>query len=174
LAVLMRGHARGRDTLKSAEEIMNILDAYDLTRSYRDAAELAGCSHHTVKHYVDKRDAGGRLDQAAARRQLIDPFLAKVEELVERSKGKIRGDVVHEKLVALGYAGSERTTRRAGRTVRAAYKLGHTRVHRPWITEPGMWTGVRLRRGPEDRGGQDGPVLRLAGVVAVPGRGPAA
>lgn len=127
---------------------MNILDAYDLTRSFRDAGELAGCSHHTVKRYVDKRDAGGRLDQVAARPQLIDPFLAKVEELVERSKGKIRGDVVHEKLVALGYAGSERTTRRAVRKVRAAYKLGHTRVHRPWITEPGMWLQYDFGDGP--------------------------
>ena len=30
--------------MKSAEEIMNILEAYDLTGSLRDAAELAGCS----------------------------------------------------------------------------------------------------------------------------------
>jgi hypothetical protein len=26
---------------------MNILEAHDLTGSLRDAAELAGCSHHT-------------------------------------------------------------------------------------------------------------------------------
>jgi hypothetical protein len=104
--------------LKSAEEIMNILDAYDLTRSYRDAGELAGCSHHTVKHYVVKREAAGRLDQVAARPQLIDPFLPELEELVERSKGKIRADVAHEKLLALAYAGSERTTRRAVAEVR--------------------------------------------------------
>ena len=74
------------------------MDAYDLTRSFRDAGELAGCSHHTVKHYVGKRGAAGRLDQAAARPQLIDAYLPKLEELVERSKGKIRADVVHDKL----------------------------------------------------------------------------
>jgi hypothetical protein len=34
--------------LNSYEEIMEILEAFDLTRSLRDAAELAGCSHHTV------------------------------------------------------------------------------------------------------------------------------
>lgn len=33
---------------------MKILDAYDLTGSLRDAGELAGCSHHTVK----RRGAG--------------------------------------------------------------------------------------------------------------------
>ena len=47
------------------------------------------------------------------RPQLIDEFLPKIEEWVERSKGKIRADMAHEKLVALGFAGSERTTRRA-------------------------------------------------------------
>ena len=44
--------------MKSAEEIMEILEAYDLTGSFRDAAELAGCSHHTVAAYVARRDAG--------------------------------------------------------------------------------------------------------------------
>ena len=44
--------------MKSAEEIMEILEAYDLTGSFRDAAELAGCSHHTVAAHVAARDAG--------------------------------------------------------------------------------------------------------------------
>ena len=33
--------------MKKTEEIMEILAAYDLTQSFRDAAELAGCDHHT-------------------------------------------------------------------------------------------------------------------------------
>ena len=37
---------------------MEILDAYDLTGSLRDAAELAGCSHHTVKRYVEAVGSG--------------------------------------------------------------------------------------------------------------------
>ena len=44
--------------MKSAEVIMNILEAYDLTGLFRDAAELAGCSHHTVARYVAGREAG--------------------------------------------------------------------------------------------------------------------
>ncbi len=48
----------GRERVKSAEEIMNILEAYDLTGSLRDAAELAGCSHHTVARYVAGRERG--------------------------------------------------------------------------------------------------------------------
>jgi transposase len=134
--------------LKSAEEIMKILDAYDLTGSLRDAGELAGCSHHTVKHYVDRRAAGGEVDRAAARPQLIDEYLPKVEEWVERSKGKVRADKAHEKLVALGYTGSERTTRRAVASVKKAYRAGHVRVHRPWVTEPGMWLQYDYGDGP--------------------------
>ena len=47
LAVLKRPTAPRRDTVKSAEEIMNMLEAFDLTVSSRDAGELAGVSHHT-------------------------------------------------------------------------------------------------------------------------------
>jgi hypothetical protein len=134
--------------LKSAEEIMEILEAYDLTGSYRDAAELAGCSHHTVARYVAARDAGRGVDQPAARPQLVDEFLPKLEEWMEHSKGKVRADVAHEKLLALGYAGSERTTRRAVAGVRTAYKAGRVRVHRPWVTEPGMWLQYDFGDGP--------------------------
>jgi len=148
LAVLKRLRTRGRDELKSAEEIMKMLDAYDLTGSLRDAGELAGCSHHTVKRYVDRRDAGGELDRPAGRAQLIDEYLPKVEEWVERSNGKVRADVAHEKLLALGYTGSERTTRRAVATVKQAYRSGRVPVHRPWVTEPGMWLQYDYGDGP--------------------------
>ena len=46
---------------------------------------------------------------------------------------------VHQKLVWLGYTGSERTTRRAVAAAKAAFRVGNRRVHRPWVTEPGMW-----------------------------------
>jgi len=134
--------------LKSAEEIMHMLEAFDLTRSLRDAAELAGCSHHTVARYVTARDAGAVSDRAAARPRLIDGFLPKIEEWVDHSKGKIRADVAHDKLVALGFQGSERTTRRAVAQVRAAFAAGRVRVHRPWVTEPGMWLQYDFGDGP--------------------------
>ncbi|QQS02673.1 MAG: IS21 family transposase [Austwickia sp.] len=134
--------------MKSAEEIMEMLDAYDLTGSLRDAGELAGCSHHTVKRYVDRRAGGGELPAAAVRPMLIDEYLPKVEEWVERSVGKVRADVAHEKLLALGYGGSERTTRRAVAKVKKSYRAGHVRVHRPWVTEPGMWLQYDYGDGP--------------------------
>jgi hypothetical protein len=88
--------------VKSAEEIMNILEAYDLTGSLRDAAELAGCSHHTVARYVAEREQGRAVPAVARRPQpVIGGFLPKLEELVERSKGKIRADVAHEMTAAV-------------------------------------------------------------------------
>ena len=134
--------------MKSAEEIMEILEAFDLTESYRDAGELAGVSHHTVARYVTARDAGRLSDKPAARAQLIDEFLPKVEEWVERSRGKVRADVAHKRLLALGFTGSERTTRRAVAAVKKSYRLGNTRVHRPWVTEPGLWLQYDFGDGP--------------------------
>jgi hypothetical protein len=100
--------------VKSAEEIMNILEDCDLTGSLRDAAGLAGCSHHTVARYVREREQGRAPAGARVRRAgVIDPFPGKLEEKVERPEGKIRADVAHEMITAMGYAGSERTTRRA-------------------------------------------------------------
>ncbi len=94
---------------------MEILEAFDLTGSLRAAGELAGCSHHTVAGHVAAREAGGLSDPPTARPQLIDEFLPKLEEWMEHSAAKIRADKAHEKLLGLGYAGSERTTRRASR-----------------------------------------------------------
>lgn len=110
--------------------------------------ELAGCSHHTVAGHVAAREAGGRLDPPAARPQLIDEFLPKLEEWIDHSRGKIRADRVHAKLLGLGYAGSERTTRRATAAVRQAFKVGRVRVHRPWVSEPGMWLQYDFGDGP--------------------------
>src|SRR6266516_4502114 len=71
---------RGR--VKSAEEIMEILEGFDLTASFRDAAELAGCSPNTVARYVADREAGTLVPGRAERRpSVIDEFLPKLEEL---------------------------------------------------------------------------------------------
>jgi transposase len=125
--------------MKHAEEIMNILEAFDLTRSYESAGQLAGCDPKTVAYWVARRDAGELSPVAASREQLIDGYVEKLEEWMEVSRGKIRADVAHDKLVAMGYEGSERTTRRAVAAARSGYRAGHRRVHRPWVPEPGLW-----------------------------------
>lgn len=131
---------------------MEILEAYDLTGSYRAAAELAGCDHHTVRRYVRLRKAGVSPAERPKRDRLIDEFLPKVEELVERSGGRVRADVVHQRLVAMGFTGGDRTTRRAVADAKAAFKAGNRRVFRPWIPEPGLWLQWDWGEGPKLKG----------------------
>jgi len=127
--------------VKSVEETMNVLEAYDLTRSLRAASELAGCSMNTVARYVDLRDRGllPRGVEPVRRERVIDPFMPKIEEWVERSSGKVRADVAFDKLAGLGFGGSERTVRRAVAEVKLNHRRGQRRVFRPWLPEPGMW-----------------------------------
>ena len=93
----------------SEDKIMDVLEAFDLTRSYRSAAQLCGVDHHTVRRYVAARDAG--LDPTSIgtgeRSSLSDPFIEKIEEWVDRSQGRVRADVVHDKLCALGHHGAD-------------------------------------------------------------------
>ena len=124
---------------KSGREIMEIFEAFDLTGTAWSAAQLTGCDAKTVARYVAVRDAGGDPLAKTCRPRLIDAFMPKVEELVDRSKGKIRADVAHRKLAAMGYRGSERSTRRAVAEVKQAWHAGRRRRYRPWIPEPGMW-----------------------------------
>lgn len=133
---------------KSDREIMEILEAFDATGCAHSAAPLAGVDPKTVRRYVDARDKGLPVDAPVRRPKLIDPFLGKVEELVETSEGAVRADVVHERLVVMGFTGDERTTRRAVATIKAAYADGHRRQYRPWITEPGLWLQFDWGSGP--------------------------
>jgi transposase len=124
---------------KSNQEIMEILEAFDLTRSYRAAAQLTGTDHKTVAHYVERRDAGYDPYRRVRRVRLVDTYAEKIEELVDHSHAKVRADVVYDRLLAMGFAGDERTVRRAVAEAKAAYRAGHRRTYRPWIPEPGMW-----------------------------------
>lgn len=127
---------------------MEILAAYDLTRSFRDAARITGVSHNTVRSYVKARDAGAQAPIARARCRITDPFLPTMKSLVEQSRGKIRGDVVHGRLVDLGYTGSIRTTRYVLADLKAAYKAQNARVHRPGPVEAGKWIQFDYGEGP--------------------------
>jgi hypothetical protein len=94
---------------------MEILEAYDLTGSLRQAAALVGCDHKTVAYWVRMRDEAGGMPVVERKRPAMEAgFAAKIDELVDRSHGKIRADVAHGKLVALGYQGSPRTTQAMG------------------------------------------------------------
>ncbi len=128
---------------------MEILEAYDLTGTLRGAAALAGCDHKTVARLVAARDAaGGGLVERARSRPMVDPFAGKIDELVDRSRAHVRADKAHAILVAMGYAGSYRTTRRAVADAKARWRQKHGRRTRPWIPQPGLWLQFDYGDGP--------------------------
>lgn len=133
---------------KCDREIMEILEAFDATGCAHSAAALAGVDPKTVRRYVAAREAGRPVDAPVRRAKLIDPFMGKIEELVEISEGKVRADVIHERLELMGFTGDERTTRRAVAVVKAAWADGHRRSYRPWLTEPGLWLQFDWGHGP--------------------------
>lgn len=136
--------------MKDGKQVTEILEAFDLTGSFRAAGELAGCSPNTVAEWVAQRDRGelGDLSEPVRRGRKLDEFLPKIEEWVDRSGGKIRADVCHDKLEALGFEGSGRTVRRVVAEVKASLRAGRRRVYRPWIVEPGMWAQWDWGQGP--------------------------
>ena len=136
--------------MKDGKQVTEILEAFDLTGSFRAAGELAGCSPNTVADWVAKRERGelGDRVEAVRRERKLDEFLPKIEEWVDRSNGKIRADVCHDKLEALGFDGSDRTVRRAVAELKASWRAGRRRVYRPWIVEPGMWAQWDWGQGP--------------------------
>jgi len=84
------------------EKQVEVLDAYDLTRSYRSAAQLTGVDHHTVARLVAARALGTELtDEPLVRSKVAEAFAEKITEWIARSNGKVRADVVHDKLVAI-------------------------------------------------------------------------
>ena len=134
---------------KSDREIMEILEAFDVTGVAHSAAPLCKADPKTVRRYAQARDLGRPVTAPVPRPKLIDPFLEKVEEWVDRSEGKVRADIAHERLVAMGFTGNERTTRRAVAVAKARWRAGHRRTYRPWISEPGLWLQWDWGKGPQ-------------------------
>src|SRR5664280_2485199 len=84
---------------------MEILAAFDATGCAHSAARLAGVDAKTVRSYAAARDAGRPVTGPGRRERLIDPFLDKVEEWVERSEGGVRADKVQSGCWSWGSAG---------------------------------------------------------------------
>jgi len=67
--------------LKNAEEVMEILEAYDLTGTLRGAAALVGCDHKTVARLVRREEAGGGLPVAVRPRPRVDSALMRLRRV---------------------------------------------------------------------------------------------
>ena len=131
----------------SQGKTMEIAELYDLTHSYATTAQLAGVDPKTVKRALARR-AAGYPPETRERGSVADPYLDKIDEWIERSSGLVRADVVHEKLTGMGYAGSERTTRRVVAELKHRFHKRTHRIYKPWITEPGLWLQYDFATGP--------------------------
>ena len=123
---------------KSDREIMEILEAFDLTRCAWSAAQLVGCDPKTVAAYVARRDAGVNPFSRLRRPRLVDPFLAKVEELVDHSQARSAPMSSTSAWWRWGLVGGAHhpPSRRRGQAGVAGWA---GRRYRPWVPEPGMW-----------------------------------
>lgn len=133
---------------KDDREIMEILEAFDVTGCAHSAAQLVGVDPKTVRRYVAVRDSGRSPFAPVERDSVVDPFRDKIAEWVKSSQGKVRADVAHERLLAMGYAGSSRTTRRAVAAAKRAWRADNGRSYKPWVAEPGMWLQYDWGTGP--------------------------
>ena len=126
--------------MKKPEEVMEILEAYDLTGSLRRRRRWSGVITRRSRIGFGSATLAGGMPVVERKRPAMEAvFAAKIDELVDRSHGKIRADVAHGKLVALGYQGSARTTRRWVAEAKRRWRQRHGRRTRPWIPEPGLW-----------------------------------
>jgi hypothetical protein len=64
-----------------------------------------------VARYVALREPGEPPVAREHRARPTDDYLDKIEELVARSKGRVRADVVHDRPVAMGFGGGTHTPR---------------------------------------------------------------
>ena len=161
----------GRGRVKSAEEIMNILEAYDLTGSFRDAGELAGCSHHTVARYVRaqrRRTARAGRGGAPARGDRRVPAEAGGARRAEQGQGPGRRGAREDHRDGVYGVGAHDPA--GGRAAEEGLAFGPAAGVPAVDPGAGDVGAVRLRRRPAGRRGGDGAVLPVAGLVAVPGR----
>lgn len=129
-------------------EIIEILVAYDATESVYSAARIVGCDPKTVRRYVAARDAGRPVTGPSRRSRLADAYAEKIEEWVDRSEGHLSAVRAHERLVRMGFTGSERTTRRVVAEAKARWRSGNRRIYRPWVPEAGLWLQYDWGPGP--------------------------
>ena len=79
---------------------------------------------------------------------MTHPLIEPIRSLHRR----IRADVAHQRLLAMGYLGSERTTRRAVAAAKRRWRAEHGRRFRPWMTERGLWMQWDYGDGPKVAG----------------------
>ena len=133
----------------SEEKTMEILEAYDLTGSFRATAALCGVDHHTVRRYVAARAAG--LDPAmpfGRPKVITDPFADKIAEWVERSCGGSGPTWSTASSPPWASSATERTTRRVVARLKRDYGAPTTGSTSPGSPSPALWLQFDYGKGP--------------------------
>lgn len=128
--------------MKSGRQQVDMIALYEELGSYRAVAAIVGCDHKTVKRYVELAGEQGQLAPVRHRARITDSFAALIRARIEATKGQITARRLCRTLRAAGYAGSERSLRRAVAAEKDAYRrrvAAEGRVYRPWVSAPGEW-----------------------------------
>jgi hypothetical protein len=146
---------------KSDREIMEILEAFDATQNANSAAELAGVDPKSVRRYVAQRDAGRPMLGSLRRERITDPFLPKIEEWAERTKGRTWSTSGWS-----GWGSPGPSVRRAGRSPRRSGPGGPRRGARSGRGSPSRaLVAVRLGSRAQGPGSGRGAVSEWVSVA---------
>src|SRR5450830_923351 len=123
------------ESLKSARERMDIVNAYAELGSYRAAAAECGTTHRTVKKVIERLHAGGVASRHPRPRN-TDGVADLIAEKVRVTEGRICAKRILPMARATGFEGSARNFRRAVAAAKGEWRR-QRRVYRPWIPSPG-------------------------------------
>ncbi|MFM8895038.1 MAG: IS21 family transposase, partial [Actinomycetales bacterium] len=126
----------------SGEDRMNIVAAYQLSGTYRDAAVICGTTHKTVKKVVTQELARMSGQPAPVRKPRVSNTEVVRELVVQKvmaSKGKISAKRLLPVARVAGDEGSDRNFRRLVAEAKGAWRRQHAQAggRRPAVWSPG-------------------------------------
>jgi hypothetical protein len=107
--------------------------------------QVGGVFVSHAQHWVAARNSAGRPSAAPSRGRSTIFCRSSRSRSSARACGSARMWWTSSR-IGLVYAGSERTTRRAGR-VKRDWRAGRRQVHRPWVPKPGDNVAITKRPG---------------------------
>src|SRR4051794_5931809 len=125
--------------MKSGRTQVEIIALYQELGSFRAVASVVGCDHKTVKRYVQAAGDAGQLAPALTRARVTDDVIGVIAERIEQTQGRVTARRLLRIVRAAGYAGSERSLRRAGADAKkggGGEKAAGGRGHPPGVSGP--------------------------------------
>ncbi len=116
---------------------MDIVNAYRLMGTYRGAATLCGTTHKTVRRVVERAEQGELPGEPGTRPRNTDVAREFIDRRVKETKARISAKRLLEGARAEGYAGSDRSLRRAVAEAKSRWRRKNGRTYRLWVPTPG-------------------------------------